>query len=80
MGALALVIRCPVKFVFTLLIITFELNTQKKFVIRSDVCGCMGCGHKRVDNKHLRPSSLGGLVKDMTVVANHGCFLLFIHC
>ena len=30
MGALALVVRFPVKFVSTLLIITFELNTRKK--------------------------------------------------
>ena len=30
MGALALVVKCPVKFVSTLLIIMFEVNTQKK--------------------------------------------------
>ena len=30
MGALALVVKCPVNFVSTLLIIMFEVNTQKK--------------------------------------------------
>ena len=30
MGALALVVRCPVKFVSTLLVIMFKVNTQKK--------------------------------------------------
>ena len=30
MGALALVVKCPVKFIFALLIIIFEIYTQKK--------------------------------------------------
>ena len=30
MGAVALVVKCPVRLVSTLLIITFEVNTQKK--------------------------------------------------
>jgi hypothetical protein len=25
----------------------------KKVVIKSDVCGCLGCGHKRVDDKRF---------------------------
>ena len=29
-GALALVVKCPVRCVFALLIITFDVNTQKK--------------------------------------------------
>ena len=80
MGALALVVRCPFKFVSTLLIIIFKLNTQKKVVIRSDICGYLGQGHKRVESKRFWLSPQGGLVEDMTVVAYHGCFLLFIHC
>jgi hypothetical protein len=54
MGALALVFKCLVRFVVsTLLIMTFDINTQKKVVIKSDVCGCLGCGHKRVDDKRF---------------------------
>ena len=76
LGALARFVKCPVKFISALLIIICEVYTQKKGVISSDICGCMGRGHKRVDNKRFRLSPQGGSVENMTDMANNLYWLI----
>ena len=79
MGALALAVKCPVKFASTLLIITLEVEMLKKLSPEVTSAAVWVKDTIELMTSVVGYPLNGGLVNNMTGIANHGCILLFIH-